>query len=261
MKPDNERPGGAEAHKARISLFCLEKHLLGELSPNQSAELENEVLNNPGLSAYIENLKRRESPLDWIRVQRRLDQRESLKESDSFLAVLARRLDALFPKPTHPKLAWAGIFGLLFFFLVPALISPKRVAELRSKGGGRPEIVLDVGGAKILPGDTGNVKSGDVMTFSYRSNKPIYIQTWYTEDGGTPSVFDGRKDNSLFWPASSAWANAPQRIVLEGKWKRQRIVVLASPNAIPMDRADRILSGSEKPHEHVDVFTYELMQP
>lgn len=261
MKPDTERPGGAEASKARISLFSLEKQLLGELSPKQSAALGNEVRTNPELSAYIENLKRRESPLDWIRVQRRLDQRESLKESDSFLAVMARRLDALFPKPTHPKLAWAGVLGLLFIFLVPALLFPKRVAELRSKGGGRPEIVLEAGDAKMLPGESGNVESGDVMIFSYRSNKPIYTQIWYTEDGGKPSVFEGRKDNSLFWPATSGWSKAPQRIVLEGNWKRQRIVVLASPNAIPMDRADRILSGSEKSHKHVDVFTYELMQP
>ena len=107
MKPDTERPGGAEASKARISLFSLEKQLLGELSPKQSAALGNEVRTNPELSAYIENLKRRESPLDWIRVQRRLDQRESLKESDSFLAVMARRLDALFPE-TDPSQTGLG---------------------------------------------------------------------------------------------------------------------------------------------------------
>ncbi|GEM_PF-4062369 len=261
MKPDTEQPGGSESPKARISLLTVEKQLLGELSPKQSAALEKDIRSNPGLAAYVEDLKRSESPLDWTQVRSRLGQREPLKTPDSFLAVLTSRLDSLFPKPTHPKLAWAGIFGLLCVFLVPALISPKRVLEFRSKGSGRPEIVLEVSDAKMLPGESGNVKSGDVMTFTYRSVKPLYTQIWYTEDGGAPSLFDGRKDNSLFWPASSSWEKAPQRIVLEGNWKRQHIVVLASPTAISMDRADRILSGSEKSHEPITVFTYELLQP
>jgi hypothetical protein len=119
---------------------------------------------------------------------------------------------------------------------------------------------LEIAGARVPVGARSAAKSGDVLEFVYRSAKPLYAQVWYIEDDGVPSRFEGKDDAGLYWPSTSAWVKAPQRIRLDGQWKAQRIVVLASSKSIPDDDVQPILSGRKRPGPGIHLYTFNLAQ-
>jgi hypothetical protein len=261
--PDPDQP--AAVRDDRISLLRLEKYLLNELSSEERAGMERAVAENPRLASSLAEMQETNSTLDWQGLRSRLEvpapATVAKPSAASFIPDFRKRLDAWLPNPTQPKLAWAGAFAVLFL-LIPAILLPiKSGFEIRAKGGSHAEVVLEIGGSRLAPGQMQNVQAGDILGFSYRSANPIYTQIWYREDGGEPNLFDGRSDSNLFWPASSGWSTAPQRIRLDGDWKVQRIVILASPEKIAAEDARRIILGDLKPKKQAGVFTYDLVRP
>jgi hypothetical protein len=265
MKKENPDES-ATGREARVSLLRLEKYLLDELTPEERETLEREAARNPRLASSLAEARETRSALDWRGLRARLGPPDPVAVAQSagllaFVSRLGKRLEALLPNPTGPKLAWAGAFAALFL-LVPAVLLPlKSDSGIRAKGHSRAEVVLEVGGSRLSPGQRRHVQAGDILGFSYRSLKPLYTQIWYREDGGVPSLFDGRAESSLFWPASTGWSPAPQRIRLEGDWKIQSVIIVTSHEKISSQDARKIILGEMKPDGYTEISTYDLMRP
>jgi hypothetical protein len=255
MKANRNEPSAAR--EDRIPMLRLEKYLLNELPPEERARLEEDAARNPRLASSLAEMRESRSALDWQALRGRM---EAPAPSLSIFQRLGNRWEAWLPAP-GPKLAWAGAFALLLLLAPAALIPFKGDSGFRAKGHSNPEVVLEIGGSRLAPGERQNVQTGDILGFSYRSIKPLYTQIWYREDGGAPSLFDGRSDSSLFWPASAGWTPAPQRIRLEGEWKIQRVIILASPGRIAPEDARRMVLGELKPKKPAGLFTYDLIRP
>lgn len=272
MKGDRNRDEGSADRDARIPMLRLEKYLLDELPSGEKAGLEAEAARDPRLAAALAEMRETRSNLDWLGLRGSLESRSPAAAAgaahrsgparvrSSLRGLWERRNDG-WGGLGRPKLAWAGAFAVLLL-LAPAALAPfKGDSGFRAKGHARAEVVLEIDGAKVVPGGTRSVKDGAVLGFSYRSLKPLYTQIWYREDGGAPSLFDGRSDSSLYWPASSGWTPAPQRIRLEGQWKAQRVIILASPDRIGPEDARKMILGEMKPGKRAGLFTYDLLRP
>jgi hypothetical protein len=261
--PDPKDP--AAGGKDRISLLRLEKYLRNELSPEARAGLERDAARDARMASALAEMRETQSSLDWQALRGRLEapapRSEPAAAPTAFFSGLAKRLEAWLPNPTGPKLAWAGALAALLLLLPAVLVPIRSDSGFRTKGHANAEVVLEIDGSRLAPGQKRKVRNGDVLGFSYRSAKPVYARIWYQEDGGAPSLFDGRSDSSIFWPASSGWSPAPQRIRLEGDWKVQRVIILASPDPIPSGDARRIILGESKPGKQAGLFTYELLRP
>jgi hypothetical protein len=265
----NENPDPSEpsaGREDRVPLLRLEKYLLNELSSEERAGLEREAARDPRLASSLTQMREARSTLDWQALRGRLEPLAPVLVAkraapSSIFSGLGKRLDAWFPNPAVPKLAWAGAFGVLLLTLPTVLVPLKSDSGFRAKGHSLAEVVLEIEGSRLAPGQKRNVQAGEILGFSYRSVKPLYTRIWYQEDGGIPSLFDGRSDSSIFWPASSGWSPAPQRIRLEGDWKVQRVIILASPDKFTSEEARRIILGESKPRKPAGLFTYDLVRP
>ncbi|HKP94117.1 MAG TPA: hypothetical protein VJ385_00030 [Fibrobacteria bacterium] len=264
MTSGNAGPLKNEGRNGRISFLRLEKYLLNELSPGQRMGLEAEAKTDDELSGYIRDMRKIKTPFNWLRLYSRLmgpQPASGRSNPRPLFTSLSEWVSCLLPKPSRSVLAWGGSLAVVLLVVPVLFLSSRTAFELRSKGASRPDIALEVSGARIAAWGKCHVKPGDILTFSYRSAKPLFTQIWYMEDSGTPSLFEGRADASLNWEPTSGWRTAPQRIRLEGNWKLQRVVILASRKAISEGAASRIVSGDMKSTGDVDVFSYDLIQP
>jgi hypothetical protein len=261
MKIDKPKSANLELSKNKISNLRAERYLLGELTAADQLSFELEIRENPELSAYISELKGISSRLNWEQIRNQLPVENVVNQPNSESFSMIKWLDRFLPKTSGPVLRWGGALAMVLL-LTPFLWQfNSETFGLRSKGKASPEIKLEIGGKQLEAGQRQSAFSGDIMTFSYRSSKPIYTQIWYVEDLGTLSLFDGRTDSSLFWPATSSWKHAPQRIRLEGDWKSQKVIIITSQKPIHLEDAQRILKGDQKENGHTEIFTYELYQP
>jgi hypothetical protein len=258
MTDEIEKPmtGGNEA--PRLSFLRMEKHRMGELSADESAEVAAEISGGADAALYQSSMDENKSSLTWAQLRRRINEEENPGRMSGLLA----RLDAWLPRPSRAVMAWGGALCLLLLVLPVALMTrTSETGGLRAKGSGRAEVLLSVGDREAASGQTLHSKSGDVLTFSYRSIQPVFAQIWYVEDGSAPAPFAGKEDEALSWPASSSWRKAPQRIMLDGNWKSERVIIVTSTQRLQAEDARRLASGGEKPKKGAEVFIYELSQP
>lgn len=263
MKPDRSDSGSPLRPGTPISNLRVERYLLGEMDGEERNLFERDASADPLLAASLLRARETSSPLEWDRLRRRLPLPTAAAGTATRSDAIARWIKARFIAPSRSALAWGGALAALLL-LIPILdLRAIRPGEdgMRAKGGARPEILLEIQGEKLAPGQRRAVQSGDIIGFFYRSSKPLYTQIWYVEDLGSPALFDGRPDSSLFWPATSAWISAPQRIRLEGEWKSQKVMILASREILRAQDAQRILRGREKAAGGAELFTYDLYQP
>jgi hypothetical protein len=253
--PENSMPSGAGS--PRVSFLRMEKYQLGELTAEQRLQVEREVRENANAATYARAMKETQGTLSWLRLRKSL----AAENGPGFLASLWARLDAVLPRPSRAALAWGGALCMLLLILPVSMISRTGGTGLRAKGSSRPEITLEVGDHALSAGQSGHARPGDILTFSYRSAKPLFVQVWYVEDGGSPNAFEGKAETALSWPASSKWQKARQRIMLDGNWKTERVLIVASPERISAEQARRLVFGSDKPKGGVEVFAYDLLQP
>ncbi|MDB5047214.1 MAG: hypothetical protein JWO30_285 [Fibrobacteres bacterium] len=243
-----------------ISFLKMEKAILGEATAQERVQLERELARDDGLNEYFAEMKATRSSRDWPHLRRLLP--ASVSREAGLGTTLAGWLETLLPRPSRSVMAWSAAFAMVLLLVLPVTwVRMQEESGLRSKGGSRPEVNVEVGGVRLAPGQSLHVKNGDILTFSYRSAKPFYSQIWYAEDSGVPSHFEGKEEASLYWPPASSWKKAPQRIRLEGNWKVQRILILASPESAPGADVGRVLSGQEKPKQGSYLFTFDLLQP
>jgi hypothetical protein len=261
MIPDKKSSMKSNSDGNRISLLRIQRYLIDDLPSDERVSLEYEIRQNPELAEYLEEIKSSKSALEWPTLRSQLSELPPLNHGESFLAKLRNYIVYLLPEPTPARLSWAGAFAVLFLLLPAVFLKIQPDSGFRAKGNSHTEIILEVGGHRMTKGQKRHVNSGEILTFSYRSVKPIFTQIWYQEDGGSASLFDGSDDISLLWPASSNWAKPVQRIRLEGNWKVQRVLILVSLEKITGDEARKLITGERKPKKDSEVFTYDLLQP
>lgn len=255
----NPNPSGDGSN--RIPFLRLEKYLLDEVSLRQKKQVEEDASKNPDIAASLSDLPKMKSALGWQQIKNQLP--PSIPETDNrtLVEIVKHRLGEKIRVPSKPMMAWAGALVLLVV-MAPILISQYVGSpDIRFKGKNHPEIILEVDGQPIPHGKTRSVAPGGVLSFSYRTPNPLFIQVWYSDDGGPPELFAGKEDANLSWAASSSWQKPPQRIRLEGNWKDQRVMILSSTKMIPMEEARRIILDEAKPKAGAEVFTYYLKQP
>jgi hypothetical protein len=265
---DHREPRSHGNASVPVSFLRMEKHLLGEDSPRERAALEQELAADPERAAYFRKMRETRNPLDWSRLSARLHPAPARRgaaedggKRGSLAETAAGWLDALLSFPSRSAMAWSAAFAVLLLVLPVSWMATHQESGLRSKGSAAPEISLEIGGTRLAPGQTRHVTTGEILTFAYRSVKPLYAQIWYSEDDGAPVHFEGKDETSLFWTPSSAWQTAPQRIRLEGDWRTQRILILASPKPVSGDEARRILTGNAEPGKGASILTFDLVQP
>jgi hypothetical protein len=259
--PDRREP--APGRGERPSFLSLEKAMLGETDAAEAARIEARLASDPEWAAQWRAAARLRSPLAWERVRQRLrDPASRSPQPPGAWPRLAAYLDAVLPRFPRPVLAAAAACLALALLVLPFAGRIDRAPDgFRMKGSGRPEVALEVDGARIPPNRGTVAGPGAVLTFSYRSPKPLFAQIWYVEDGGTPRRFDGKGDDNLYWPARGGWTRAPQRVELEGSWKVQRVFIVASPSSLREADAQGFVSGRARAPKDVFVFAYTLEHP
>ena len=120
----------------------------------------------------------------------------------------------------------------------------RRSILLRSTA--RAEIFFETTQATLGPPRSGEViiaKTGDTLFVSYRSQRAVQAQVWFQEESASPSPqpVPGKDTLSFGLPPASAWSLSPQRMVLDGKWSRQRIWVLWSFQEFTISQARQAL--------------------
>lgn len=264
---ERREPGFPENASGAVSFLRMEKLLLGEASPRERAALEQELAADPARAAYFRKMRETRIPMDWDHLcaklnpsPRRVAAADGRKRGP-FAKPIAAWLNSILPFPSRSAMALTAAFAALLVALPVSWMAAHREPTLRFKGAAAPEISIEVAGTRVAPGQTRHVTPGEILTFAYRSVKPLYAQIWYSEDDGAPVRFEGKDETSLFWSPASAWQTAPQRIRLEGDWRTQRIFILASPKPVSGEDARRILTGNAKPGKGASILTFDLVQP
>lgn len=252
----------------RPSFLKSEKYLLNELSEAEKKDFEKQLENDPEAQAHLNNLATTQSKLSWNEMKQKIalsSEAETVSrkrvQKQVHSTSLPDKLQSLFDKAFSPRLALAGSFILLLTLLPIFYLTTQPENGFRSKGRGIPEVILAIHNQNLVSGKSVSAITGDVLTFSYRSTKPLYTQIWYSEDKSAPQLFDGRKDSSILWPASSSWAIPSQRIQLEGNWKTQQVYIVTSLSKLTNEKAKQFLLLEEKPSSEIHIFSYTLNQP
>lgn len=268
MSEDGAAPG-------RLSLRQIDRLLLGQLPAAEAEALRKRLAEDPSAQAYLERQESLGSTRTLEDFRAELSRRSAGGQgSGLFAKVVARAaawvgLDADGPhhaSPSHPSrqvLAYGGFaaFACLVLGLTVwtgRLPGPAhdQVADLRPKGPGasgvlqgfqEAEFLLRYGGRDYAPGDLVPARAGDTLALSYRSGDSLQVQIWYQEDEGTPAPFSETLGFAL--APSPSWTEAPRRILLEGRWTRQRIWLVISDRALEREAAAESVRASMRASE------------
>jgi hypothetical protein len=229
----------------RLSLRKIDLLLAGALPPEEEAGLRRRIASDPAARAYLERQEGLRSAHSLADFRAALERRRRRAGLAGLLAgvtdwIAARSgIKASGPRRSRPALAYGGFAAFACLLLgitvwTGRLPGPARDQEaaFQPKGGEDVEFLLKFQGRDYAPGDLVPARAGDTLALTYRSGESLQVQIWYQEDEGTPTPFSGTGGFAVS-PATS-WTEAPQRILLEGRWTRQRIWILLSDR--PLDR-------------------------
>jgi hypothetical protein len=260
FEPAGQNPGKT------VSLWEIERFLLGELPGPEAEALRRKIDASPELKSYLEKA-RSEAPkrtfADFQRFKAERLARESVMESRESAAEAgnARLAAPAAPRESFGLGDWmAGLqklfhgprlaYGFGFALLVGLTLwtfHPRQEAALESahqaKGGDEMELLLKVGGQEVEAGESARARAGDTLSFLYRSPKAVHVQIGYREDGGDLVPFDPAGAAPSPWIPATRWTAAPQRILLEGAWKRQEVWVISGSRALSADEVKALVAG------------------
>lgn len=245
MAMDADQAGGNGPRKT-VSLWDIERLLLGELRGEEAEAVRRAVDASPELRGYLERMEH-EAPRRTLEDLRRLhaDRRaagagvEDSRAGKPAGGRSASRSPGTFPWPGPG--VWRPALAFCAMLLAAAVVwrfqdggpRPGDGAAYQSKGGkGRDslEVRLSLGGRTIQPGDTATARNGDTLAFLYRAPHPVDVRLFYQEDGADPMPADVGTALRT-WPAATRWTPAPRRMLLEGNWRRQAIWIVAGDTA------------------------------
>lgn len=223
------------------SLFKIEQYLTGELSPIEIHEFEALMEADSGLKEYVQTQRsiRYEGPIPVFQAQ---IQRTPAKES--IFSVLGGKVGEWVSPLLHPQVAWA--MGLcLLAGAVMVLFHPGHMqspgVEYTAKGSGVP-FQLRINGHQISPEQSGFARSGETMSFVYRSLAGMTVQVWYQDDGGEIKPYVAPPAGAS-WSSSSTWREADYKIILSSDWNRESVWILWSERNFTPQEARKVLEG------------------
>jgi hypothetical protein len=245
----------------RISLRRLDLLMAGELPEADASALREAVSNSPEAILYLEKYSQARSGLTLGKL------RASAGKPDPSGHPLpaARRLWQRFREllfPAAPRGLGFALGGLAIMGLGILTWQSQHSdggirsedGKFQSKGLEGTAVRLVIRSAEIEPGELAQAKPGDTLAVSYRSAGPVRAQIWYQEDKGEPAAMSG-ESATLDWVAAMGWRLAPERIILDGEWKRQTVWVIWSEAPFTAEDAKKALAGSQGRSDlHAEVF-------
>lgn len=245
---------------SRISLRKIDALLSGELGEEESSRLREEINASPQAKAYVDRQKTLRSTLTWngIRQAVEADKRSGLK--GWFRGFSPFPIGSI--RSRGPGLAFASValalltLGTAWWKMHDAggTLAGQRFT---AKGIRFAEAQLQVGGQGYPAGSLIAAGPGDTLGVTYRSGDTVYVQVWYQEENGDLRAFPGKDPRGFALPPVTAWTPAPQRILLEGEWRRQEVWIVLSPGTLKTERVrEAIRSGRSAPG--ITVLAYRL---
>jgi hypothetical protein len=130
------------------------------------------------------------------------------------------------------------VAGLALWRFFPGVDGPgsEPGSAYRSKGAGM-EILLHGGGMEADPGGRVEAGPGDTVSFQYRNDARRYVQIWFREDDGELKPFQAGVAGGMAWEPATRWTPSPQRILLDGRWNRQEIWIVAGDRPLSSEEA------------------------
>lgn len=269
MAMDSGKPGGKGSRKA-VSLWDIERLLLGELRGEEADAVRRTIEASPELKTYLKRMEH-EAPRRTLEDLRRL-RADRLAvgtragEPPGRSAGARERGTLPFRMPAF----WRPAMALCVVLLAGAVVwrfqgdglDSDGIPAYRGKGGDSLEIRLRVGGRTVLPGDTAAAQNGDTLEFLYRSPRPVNVLVFYQEDDADPvSVGDG-KVASQAWPVATRWTPVAERMLLEGDWTRQAIWIVVGDTAGAAEAVAAAAKGGRGPADtRVRVFHLKAAGP
>lgn len=250
----------------RISLRQLDLLMAGELPEPVAAALRDAVSKSPEAIAYLEKYSHARSGLTLGKLRASVGKPDSWGHSLPAARRLLQRAGALL-FPTGPRglgfalggLAIMGLGILTWQSQNPDGGVRSEDGKFQTKGLEGTVVRLVIRSAEIEPGELAQARPGDTLAVSYRSAKPVHAQIWYQEENGDPQAMSG-DSATLDWGAAMGWRLAPERIVLDGDWKRQTVWVIWSQSPFSAGDAKKVLGGSQgRTDLHAEAF--RLVKP
>jgi len=244
----------------RISLRKIDSLLNGELEEEESRRLREQISASPKTKAYFDRQMNLRSDLTWSKLSRAVEA-DGQSGPQGWIRRLSRlALGPVGPGWRRPALA-SGAFALLALGTVwwQARDPGERAdrARFSAKGSRFAEAQLQVRGQGYPAGALIDAGPGDTLSILYRSADTVYAQVWYREEGGELRSFDGKAPRGFALPPVTAWTQAPQRVLLEGTWRRQEVWIALSHGNSEIEQVKKaIRSGQDGNGIQVLVFRF-----
>ncbi len=231
---------------SRIPLFKIDSLLNGELEEGEARALREQIEASPKAKAYFDHQKTLRSALTWADLRRAVeaDKRSGLRGWFRYLTRFPQGpIRSRWRRPTFAS----GIFALLALAMVWWNVrdpfGTSTGSRFTAKGGPFAEAQLQVRGQAYPAGSLVSAGPGDTLDFMYRSGDTAYAQVWYKEEGGELRSFTGKDPRGFVLPPATAWTPAPQRILLDGAWRRQEVWIVLSPGSLAPEGVRQAISG------------------
>lgn len=252
MDANSSRMDGPEEP---VSYWEIERYLLGQLDGDAMQAFRGKLAASAELRAKVETMQdlrpaRTFADLKALKARR---EREAWRTNDasrpaapsggpvSFWTRL-RDFPLFRPRPVFALLvAFAATAGLIRY------LDPGSPGGYQAKGGEQTELLIRIGGMEYDPGEMAAARPGDTLAFVYRAPRPTWVWLAYREDGGEVDFFAGADSPVEPWGAATRWTASPRRILLEGEWERQDILVLVSPHPLARERVLDLLAADRLP--------------
>jgi hypothetical protein len=218
----------------RIDLFQLDRLMQGLLSEAEASALMAQVEALPEAKAYLARYSGARSRLKLSDIRR-----PARKAWHPRLPTLENLLRG------NGGRAFAFAAVVLFLGIGLSIFPPRRIITetgLHSKGQERTDVRLMVAGNEMEAGSLAEARNGDTLALSYRTSDSLHVQVWFQEEKSGPKPMGGGQDGFV-WSPTTSWAVAPEKIVLEGEWKRQSVWVILSPEPFMPGQAEAAMQG------------------
>jgi hypothetical protein len=224
-----------------VSMWKLDRLIAGELPEAEAAELRKTVASSPELQSYLLETGKLKSNLSVQAMLKAVRGEDA--PAPSFPSRFREFLQSRGSRQGGVAIAFAAALGIGMWSWQAREAAPVG-SGYQTKGKDAPDIRIVLNGAEYDTSDLVQSRSGDTLGFSYRSPFPITMQIWYREDDKPAEAMPGPSSISV-WKTSMGWRRASERVILEGRWKRQSIFVIWSQSGFTDGEARRLLGKGE----------------
>ena len=184
---------------ARISLFQIDRLLLGELPLQEAEALKKSIAADINLAAYYQRAQERTQVATQFKLKSvPLTYSEKiLKYLSQWALRLALTCRQKWAKvssfsPNSKGLAWAMVLiiasALTYWNVLMQAPENQKTTQIQVKGNSSTDIFLELNKQSYAHGADIPVHTGDTLKILYRSTTPIYLQVWNQEGDLKPQL-------------------------------------------------------------------------